>query len=75
VLVSDISMPGRDGYELLRAVRARHPELPAIALTAFVRREDEERARRSGYSLHLPKPFQPARLAAAIASLARQRSA
>jgi CheY-like chemotaxis protein len=75
VLVSDISMPGRDGYELLRAVRTLRPDMPAIALTAFVRREDEDRARRSGYSMHLPKPFQPVRLAAAVASLARQHRA
>ena len=70
VLISDVSMPGRDGYDLVRHVRSRTPDLPAIALTAFARREDEARALAEGYSFHLAKPVGPARLVAAVARLA-----
>jgi CheY-like chemotaxis protein len=69
VVISDISMPGRDGYDLMAHVRARWPDLPGIALTAFVRAEDAERARLAGFSMHLPKPLSPDRLARAVAAL------
>ena len=75
-LVSDIGMPGEDGYELLRKIRAREPErggrIPAVALTAYVRAEDARRALAAGYQMHLPKPVKPNLLAAAVASLAGQ---
>lgn len=74
VLISDIAMPGQDGYELIRQLRSRErPEgrrLPAVALTAFARKEDRERALRAGYQEHLAKPVEPARLAAVVAQLA-----
>jgi CheY-like chemotaxis protein/nitrogen-specific signal transduction histidine kinase len=74
VLVSDIGMPEVDGYELIQRVRARAPEhggaVPAVALTAFVRSEDEERARAEGYHAHLPKPIEPARLISTVSALA-----
>ena len=73
VLVSDIEMPGRDGYELLETARARagssHP-FAAIAVTAYARDVDRERAIDAGFDLHLPKPVEPDDLIAAIASLA-----
>jgi CheY-like chemotaxis protein len=73
-LVSDIGMPGEDGYELLRKIRAREPErggrIPALALTAYARAEDTRRALAAGYQMHIPKPVELGRLAAAIASLA-----
>jgi len=73
VLVSDIEMPGRDGYELLEAARARtgsgHP-FAAIAVTAYARDVDRRRAIDAGFDLHLPKPVEPDDLIAAIASLA-----
>jgi signal transduction histidine kinase/ActR/RegA family two-component response regulator len=73
VLVSDIEMPGRDGYELLEAARARagssHP-FAAIAVTAYARDVDRRRALDAGFDLHLPKPIEPDDLIAAIASLA-----
>ena len=74
VLVSDIGMPGTDGYEFVRQVRALGPEqgggVPAVALTAFARSEDRTRAVLAGYQMHLAKPVEPAELIAVIASLA-----
>ena len=74
LLVSDIGMPGRDGYELIRAVRAlperRGGRIPAIALTAFGTTADRERALRAGYVTHLAKPVEAAELIAAVAALA-----
>jgi signal transduction histidine kinase len=76
VIVSDIGMPGVDGYEFMRLLRARPPErgghVMALALTAFARLEDAIRARSSGYQGHLAKPISPEALAAAIAKLQRQ---
>jgi PAS domain S-box-containing protein len=71
-LVSDIAMPEQTGYELIAAVRAlpRLRALPAIALTAYGRAEDRERARAAGFDLHLGKPVEPTALIRAIARLA-----
>lgn len=73
VLVSDIRMPGEDGYSLIRKVRALSPEqggsTPAIAITAFGQEEDRARARAAGFQLHLTKPLDPQELAGAIKSL------
>ena len=75
VLVSDIAMPGEDGYELIRKLRLRDSlhggRLPAIALTALARTEDRDRALKAGYHAHLPKPVQPIELSTAVAELAR----
>jgi CheY-like chemotaxis protein len=74
VLISDIGMPGKDGYQLIREVRSRAPEhgglVPAIALTAFARSEDRTRALLAGYQMHLAKPVNPEELVASVASLA-----
>jgi two-component system, chemotaxis family, CheB/CheR fusion protein len=74
VLVSDIAMPGEDGYSLIRAVRALPLEqggrIPALALTAYVRPEDRERALAAGYTRLLAKPIDPIDLARAVAQLA-----
>jgi CheY-like chemotaxis protein len=73
VIVSDIGMPGRDGYDLLRSVRAlpasRGGKIPMIALTAFVSAEDRDRALSEGFQEHLSKPVEGARLIAAVAAL------
>jgi CheY-like chemotaxis protein len=73
VLVSDIEMPGQDGYSLIRKVRALSPEqggkTPAVALTAFGRPEDRIRSLRAGFNLHLTKPVDPAELIASVASM------
>jgi PAS domain S-box-containing protein len=74
VMVSDIGMPGEDGYDLIRRVRALEQEdgkrLPAVALTAYVGEEDRRRALSAGYQEHLAKPVELARLSKLIASLA-----
>lgn len=74
VLVSDIGMPGMDGHELIRRVRALGgPEggsTPALALTAFARDADRARALDAGYQAHLSKPAEPAQLATLVAKLA-----
>jgi signal transduction histidine kinase/PAS domain-containing protein/ActR/RegA family two-component response regulator len=79
VLVSDIAMPGEDGYALIRALRAGSVEhamrTPAIALTAYASAEDRLRTREAGYQSHLAKPIQPVELAAAILALAEGRAA
>ncbi len=72
VLVSDISMPGRDGYDLIREVRTgRGPEeLPAVAVTAFAGPEDRRRALDAGFQVHMAKPVDPGELVSVIARLA-----
>jgi CheY-like chemotaxis protein len=74
VLVSDIGMSKEDSYALMRKVRALPAErggaVLAIALTAYVRVEDRERAISAGYQMHVPKPGEPTELAAVVASLA-----
>jgi signal transduction histidine kinase/CheY-like chemotaxis protein len=72
VLVSDVGMPGEDGLSLLRRVRAsrRLCRLPAVALTAYASSEDARRAVLAGFHTHIPKPAEPAMLAAVVASLA-----
>ncbi len=74
VLISDIGMPGTDGFELLRRVRAlgsdRGGKVPAIALTAFARSEDRTRALRAGFLVHVSKPVDPSELVATVASVA-----
>lgn len=75
LIISDIGMPGMNGYELLQRIRsgacAAHARAtPAIAVTGFARSEDRERALRAGYQEHVVKPVEPERLAATIARLA-----
>jgi PAS domain S-box-containing protein len=74
VLITDIGMPGTDGYELLRQVRelesARGGRVPAIALTAFARSEDRTRALRAGFQVHVAKPVDPSELVATVAAVA-----
>jgi signal transduction histidine kinase/CheY-like chemotaxis protein len=74
VLLSDIAMPGEDGYALIRRIRALPAELggrvPAAALTAYATLEDRARALRAGFDEHIPKPVEPARLIGAVAILA-----
>ncbi len=62
LLISDIGMPGRDGYELMRDIRALEApgeRLPAIALTAFSRDVDRQQALQAGFDAHLSKPLRP----------------
>jgi signal transduction histidine kinase len=74
VLLSDIGLPGEDGYELIQTIRARGhlPEvLPAIALTAYSRREDQRLALEAGFQAHVAKPVEPAVLINAVAAAAQ----
>ncbi|MBV8518617.1 MAG: GAF domain-containing protein [Acidobacteria bacterium] len=68
VIVCDIAMPDEDGYAFVRALRGRDgvSGIPVIALTAFGRPEDRERALSSGFDAYLKKPVDPAVLAAAV---------
>ena len=81
LLVSDIGMPGSTGYDLIDAIRHRLKVdariLPAVALTAFTRREDTARALDKGFQKHLAKPVQVGRLIGAIRQLTgrQQRAA
>ena len=74
VIISDLAMPGVDGYELLARVRAREAgaarPVPALALSAYARREDRERALAAGFQAHIAKPVEPGEIAAAVARLA-----
>jgi signal transduction histidine kinase/ActR/RegA family two-component response regulator len=79
VLVSDLGMPGRDGYWLIKEIRAREKEtgtsehLPAVALTAYGRVEDRVEVFASGFDSHVMKPVDPAELAAIIKRLVESR--
>ena len=73
VIVCDIGMPDMDGYALLRKVRALPParggRTPALALTAYARKEDAQRAFAAGFQMHASKPIEPAQLATLVANL------
>ena len=76
VLVSDIGMPGEDGYDLLRRVREAEASsgdapIPAVALTAYARSEDRMRALLAGYQMHVAKPIDPAELVLVVSGLVR----
>jgi CheY-like chemotaxis protein len=74
VLISDIGMPGTDGFQFIRQVRSLPPSdggrTPAIALTAFARSEDRTRAMLSGYQVHIAKPIETQELLATVGNLA-----
>ena len=70
VLLTDIGMPGTDGYELLRRARAANAAQKAIAVTAFARPADRDRALAAGFDGHLPKPVNPVRLLQMLAEVA-----
>ena len=78
VLVSDIGMPGQDGYELIRQVRRLGLQdggaTPAVALTAYARSEDRMKAVMAGFQHHVSKPVEPNELITMIASLAQRSS-
>jgi signal transduction histidine kinase/ActR/RegA family two-component response regulator len=72
-LVSDIGLPDEDGYALMRQIRQYEAEhggfIPAVALTGYARAEDRARILAAGFQAHVPKPVDPAELAAAIAAI------
>lgn len=73
VIVSDIGMPGEDGYSLMRRIRARgHDrggEVPSIAVTAYTSTVDRKRALQAGFDMHVPKPVKAAALLEALRNL------
>ena len=76
VIVSDIGLPGEDGYTLLKEVRvaslaAQSDRIPALALTAFARADDRRRALEAGFDEHLAKPVDPEQLLTVVAQLAQ----
>jgi CheY-like chemotaxis protein len=75
VLLSDVGMPEEDGFDLIRKVRAlprsQGGSVPAAAVTAYARAEDRRQLLNAGYSIHLPKPVDPAELVAVVSSLGR----
>ncbi|MEH2330281.1 PAS domain-containing protein [Nostoc sp.] len=77
VLVSDIGMPEVDGYSLIQQIRTLTPEkggeIPAIALTAYARVDDYQRAIISGYQRHVTKPLDPEELVQAVVALAQTK--
>jgi len=77
ILISDIQMPGIDGYELMRRVRKMNPDrggnIPAIALTAHTRAEDRTRALVAGFQIHVAKPFELVELLTVMESIANRR--
>jgi CheY-like chemotaxis protein len=77
VLISDIGMPGEDGYSLIRRIRAlpglEGGRVPALALTAFAREEDRARSLAAGFTTHIRKPVDLGKLTGAIAELAGVR--
>jgi signal transduction histidine kinase/ActR/RegA family two-component response regulator len=79
LILSDIAMPGQDGCELIRTIRAlpslRLATIPAAAVTAHARDDERERALAAGFHMHLSKPVHPAALARAVATLALSRTA
>jgi hypothetical protein len=73
VVISDIAMPGADGYEFIRALRVREDpasRIPAIALTAYTSTEDRIGMLSAGFQLHVPKPIDPIELVTVVATLA-----
>ncbi|MBI4637135.1 MAG: response regulator, partial [Candidatus Rokubacteria bacterium] len=72
VLLSDLGMPGADGFDLIRHVRAaerggRRRRIAAVALTAYASREDRRRALEAGFEAHIPKPIDPEHLVRVVA--------
>lgn len=71
IILCDIGMPGKDGYEFITEVRKRQNQTPALAVTAFARTEDKVRALRAGFHAHVAKPIEPAELLSTLAVFAR----
>src|SRR5262249_36613279 len=79
VIVSDIGLPGEDGYELIRKVREWEQHsgtwTPAIALTGYARTKDRMRALVAGYQMHVAKPIEPVEFALVVSGVLQQPAA
>src|SRR5204862_5954294 len=73
VVISDIAMPGGDGYQFIRALRVREDpasKIPVIALTAYTGTEDRIGMLGAGFQMHVPKPIDPIELVTVVATVA-----
>jgi CheY-like chemotaxis protein len=68
LLVTDLALPGMDGFELVQAVRTKSPHVAAVAVTAYARTEDRSRTLAAGFQAHISKPIDPAMLVRHIAA-------
>jgi CheY-like chemotaxis protein len=79
VLLSDIGMPGEDGYSLITRLRTRPRSrggaTPAACLTGYTNLDDRRRALAAGFNMHLSKPIEPSELIAVVSSLSRMARA
>jgi CheY-like chemotaxis protein len=79
VVLSDIAMPGEDGYTLVRRLRSRPGSrgrrIPAVAVTAYASDDDRLAAQTAGFQAHVAKPFEPSELARLVAALGRSSGA
>jgi CheY-like chemotaxis protein len=74
-LISDVGLPGEDGYSLIRKVRMRGEgggRIQAVALTAFTRLEDRTKAMLAGFQIHLAKPVDARELVVTVATLSKK---
>ena len=69
VLVADVGLPDEDGYALLNRLRALYPDVPAVALTAYARTTDRDRALAAGFQQHVIKPVDPHELVRILVSM------
>ena len=74
LVLSDITLPNGDGFEIARYVRAKSPSTPVILMTGYLSANSAEQARRSGASDYLGKPFSNSQLLAVVRSLLDQKS-
>lgn len=70
IVISDLAMPNEDGYSLIRRIRDNGNRVPAVALTAYARPEDQARVHDAGFQRHVAKPFDPADLVQVVRELA-----
>ena len=70
IVISDLAMPNEDGYSLIRRIRDTGSRVPAVAITAYARPEDQARVRAAGFQRHVAKPFDPAELVRVVRELA-----
>ncbi len=77
-IISDIGMPGKNGYEFIRSVRTGpndNSKIPAMALTAFASKQAEEKALEAGFEMYVPKPIESKKLVNALKILIKEQSA
>jgi CheY-like chemotaxis protein len=73
IVISDIGLQGRDGYALIEDLRAGGSDVPAIAITAYARPQDRQRALAAGFRRHIAKPFRPTEVLRAVAEVSQGR--